>query len=182
MRTIFISAGHSSKVGRDNGASGNGFIEGVLAVEFRDLLVVELKKLGVTPVIDSNDSILVQSIAFFKNLTSEKSILFDIHWNAATPQATGTEVFIPNTATSFEKELASEITKTTASVLKIKDRGVKTEGMSARKTLGWMRLKGENILSEICFISNKSDMQSYQTNKKELAKKIAEVLFKYAKK
>ena len=182
MRKIFISAGHSSRLGRDRGATGNGFVEGILTVEFRDLLVKELKKLGVSPIIDSNDSILSQTIVFFKNLTSDNSILFDIHWNAATPQATGTETFVPNKPTQFEKDLAKEITDTTSKVLNIKNRGVKTESQSARKSLGWMRLKGENILIEVCFISNPSDMQSYQKNKEDLAKKIAEILFKHSKK
>ena len=38
MRTIFISAGHSDG-GIDKGASGNGYVEGVLTVEQRDLIV-----------------------------------------------------------------------------------------------------------------------------------------------
>ena len=42
MRKIFISAGHSNKQGTDRGASGNGFIEGELTVELRDLIVSEL--------------------------------------------------------------------------------------------------------------------------------------------
>lgn len=182
MRPIFISAGHSSKLGRDNGATGNGYVEGVLAVELRDLIVAEFKRLGVKPIVDDNDSILSQTIAFFKNLTTDCAILFEIHWNAASPQATGTEVFIPTIHSKFEKDLATEISKVTASTLSIKNRGVKTEDMSARKTLGWMRLKGENILLEVCFISNPTDIQSYQNNKKELAKKIADVLFKHAQK
>ncbi len=182
MRKIFISAGHSNKLGRDRGAVGNNFVEGLLTVEFRDLVVQELKLLGVTPIVDSNDSILSQTIAFFKNLVADNSILFEIHWNAATPQATGTETLIPDNPTPFEKNLAKDITETTAKILNIKNRGVKTEAQSARKKLGWMRLKGENILLEVCFISSSSDMQSYQKNKKELAKKIAEVLFNHSKK
>ena len=45
MRKIFISAGHSNKSGKDQGAQGNGYIEGQLAVELRNLLVSELKSL-----------------------------------------------------------------------------------------------------------------------------------------
>ena len=59
--------------------------------------------------------------------------------------------------------------------------GVKTEAMSARGTLGWMRLNGQNILLEVCFISNKSDMEKYQANKSILAFKIAKILYDYAK-
>ena len=47
MRKIFISAVHSNKPGKDQGAAGNGFIEGQLAVELRNLLVSELKSLKI---------------------------------------------------------------------------------------------------------------------------------------
>ena len=180
MRTIYVSAGHSNKVGKDRGASGNGFIEGELTVEQRDLIVKELKKLGAKIVVDDNDSILAQTIAFFKNKTTKDCILVDLHWNAATPQATGTEVLVPATPTKFETDLATDLSKVIANTLGIKNRGVKTELQSARKSLGWMRLTGENVLIETCFISNKNDMESYQKNKEELAKRIAIVLFEYA--
>ena len=182
MRTIFVSAGHSSKLnsGRDNGAVGNGFTEGVLTVEQRDLIVKELKKLGAKVVVDDNDSILAQTMAFFKNKTTKDCILFEGHWNAGVPQATGTEVLIPATPTKFETDLATDLSKVIANTLSIKNRGVKTELQSARKSLGWMRLTGENVLIETCFISNKNDMESYQKNKEELAKRIAIVLFEYA--
>jgi N-acetylmuramoyl-L-alanine amidase len=44
-----------------------------------------------------------------------------------------------------------------------------------------MRLKGENILIEMCFITNANDMASYQANKVQLAESLADVLIKYAK-
>jgi LysM repeat protein len=58
--------------------------------------------------------------------------------------------------------------------------GVKTEADSHHGRLGWMRLTGENILPEICFVSSKSDMDSYQKNKFLLAKDIADVLIEFA--
>lgn len=182
MRNIYISAGHSNVLSRDRGATGNGFIEGELAVEQRDLIKKELIKLGVTPIVDGDNTILSQSINFFKNLTSSDSIVLDLHYNAATPQATGVEVLIPSKNTQFEKELAKEITDKISDVLGIKNRGVKTEAQSHHGRLGWMRLTGENILVETCFISNKNDMQRYQENKCVLAKEIALILYKRAQK
>lgn len=184
MRKIFISAGHSNKEGRDRGASGNGFIEGVLTVELRDLVCNELKKLGVTPIIDSNDSILSQTIAFFKNLVASESILLEVHWNASeNTQAKGTETLIPKSFTTFERELAEALSKNVSDVLNIPLRGnlgVITEAESARGTLGWMRLNGENVLMEICFITNKDEMEKYQLNKVRLAREIAKTLVKFA--
>jgi LysM repeat protein len=176
MRKIFISSGHSNKKGADRGAVGNGYIEGELAVEFRDLLVKELKYLGVSPIVDSNDSILSKSIAFFKNKTSSDSIVLEIHWNASSAQATGVEVLVPSPPSEFEKNKAKEISSLIARVLNVRDRGVKTEADSHHGRLGWMRLTGENLLIEMCFITNKSDMESYQANKNKLAKEMASML------
>jgi N-acetylmuramoyl-L-alanine amidase len=184
MRKVFIGAGHSNKVGKDRGAVGNGYIEGELAVELRDLIVSNLKKLGITPIIDENQNILSETIIKFKNLTSSNSIVLDIHWNAATPKATGTEVLIPSSYTSFEKKLAGNIATTISETLNIVKRGnngVRTEAESHHGRLGWMRLNGENILIEVCFISNESDMIKYQKNKNILAENIAKILYEYSK-
>ena len=177
MRTLFLSAGHG---GSDVGAVGNGYKEADLTIEIRDLTLKYLKQLGAKVIIDDNSNALAQTITFFKNKVTKESILVDYHWNAATPQATGTEVLIPATPTKFETDLATDLSKVIANTLGIKNRGVKTELQSARKSLGWMRLTGENVLIETCFISNKNDMDSYQKNKEELAKRIAIVLFEYA--
>jgi N-acetylmuramoyl-L-alanine amidase len=187
MRKIFISAGHSNKPGKDQGAAGNGFIEGQLSVELRNLLISELKSLGITPVGDVDSNVLKESLTFFKNLTSKDSIVLDIHWNAGPPSATGVEVLIPSENSTIErnlaKDLADEISKTLSIPLRGSHAGlagVKTEAESHHGRLGWMRLTGENVLLEMCFISNKSDMESYQKNKSTIAKNIAKILYDYA--
>lgn len=188
-RKIYLSAGHSNVAETDRGASGNGFIEGNLTVELRELIYNELEVLGICAELDKNSNALKETIQFFKNLVSPSCILVDIHWNASSnSKATGTETFIPENYTEFELELAFKLSKCISDTLEIPLRGsvkgklgVKTEVMSARKTLGFMRLTGQNILLEICFISNKSDMDKYQANKQALAKKIAKILYDYAK-
>lgn len=177
MRTIFLSAGHG---GNDVGAVANGYKEADLTIELRDLTLKYLKQLGAKVVIDDNKNALAQTITFFKNKVAKDSILLDIHWNSFNETSTGTEVLIPATPTKFETDLATDLSKVIANTLNIKNRGVKTELQSARKSLGWMRLTGENVLIETCFISNNNDMDSYQKNKEELAKRIAIVLFEYA--
>jgi N-acetylmuramoyl-L-alanine amidase len=187
MRKIFISAGHSNKPGRDRGASGNGFIEGNLAAELRSLIVVELQEQGINPIVDNDDSILSETINLFKNKTSPNSIVVDIHFNAGPPTATGTETLIPSDNTLFERQLAEKISDIIHKRLGIRKRGnynghlgVKTEAESHHGRLGWMRLTGENILLEVCFITNKNDIESYNRNKIELAKDIANVLIEAA--
>jgi len=183
MRKIFISAGHSPK---KPGASGNGYKEEMLAIAFRDLLVKELTNLGITATIDSNDNALTESINFFKRLISPNSIALDIHWNASSnATATGTETLIPAVYTNFEYELASRLSEAVSKTLNIRTRGangVKTELESHHSSLGWMRLNAENVLMEICFISNKSDMDKYISSRIQLAKNIALILKEYSSK
>lgn len=184
MRKIFISAGHSTKIGRDRGASANGYVEGLEAAELRSLIVKELKLLGNVPIVDIDDSILSQTLAFFKNQTSANSIVLDIHFNAASPTVKGVETFIPYLYSKFELTLASKLSKDvaefTGSPLRgiITDyKGVKLETQSARKKLGWMTLTGENVLLEVAFITNAEEMKIYRKNRFNIAKKIARTLY-----
>lgn len=183
-RAIFISAGHSNNPARDRGASGNGYIEGELTVELRALICEELDLLGLKYTLDDNDSVLRDTINFFKKLTTPDCILLDIHWNAFHKStATGTETLVPKDYSDFEWKLGESLSEAVHSTLKVPKRGwqgVKTELDSHHGNLGWMRLVGENVLMEICFITNPNDMKSYQDNKKRLAQAIACVLYDYA--
>ena len=177
MRKLFISAGHSPK---KPGAQGNGFKEELLTIELRDLIFDELSALGVKATIDPNDNALAETINFFRKLINSNSVVLDIHFNsAASALATGTETLIPEIYTRFEYNLASSLSNAVSSVLGIRLRGsngVKTEIESHHGKLAWMRMGAENILMEICFISNPSDMASYQANKVRLAKEIAKTI------
>jgi N-acetylmuramoyl-L-alanine amidase len=173
LKTLIIGAGHG---GTDSGATGSGFIERDLAIEFRNLLVSELQKLSVPCITDPDSNKLADSLVYFKNYFKPDSINVDIHWNAGPPAATGTEVLINTQATEFEKQLGGRIADTISTVLNIKNRGLKTELQSARGSLGWMKQPGRNYIIEMCFISNQSDMAKYQAKKKELAKAIATIL------
>ena len=175
LKTLIIGAGHG---GSDPGASGNGYVESILAIESRNMLVADLQKLGVNPLVDPDSNALAESLAFFKPFFKPGSVNIDIHWNASdNPSATGTEVLISTTATPFEKQLGGKIAETIATTLGIKNRGLKTELDSARKYLAWMHQPGRNFIIEMCFISNKADMDKYQGKKHELSVKMADILF-----
>jgi len=177
-RKIFISAGHG---GVDSGAVGNGYIERDLAIELRDLVVKELQLMGTAPIVDDNRNALKETLAWLRGKFGSKDILFDIHWNAAASKdAKGSEVIIPDVSSQFEKDLAKSLLKVLTDI-GFKERGVKPENLTARKRLGWMRPSAENVLIEICFISNSTDMKLYQANKHTISKKLASVLNYYSK-
>ena len=156
MRKIFISAGHSTVAGKDCGASGNGFVEGVLAAELRSLIVKKLQNIhGISPVVDADDSVLSQTLNAFRILVSPDSIAVDIHFNASdNKDANGVEVLIPAEPSKFERDIAGNLSDVISDTLGLKNRGVKTEIESHHGKLGWMRLNCENVLIEVCFITN----------------------------
>lgn len=177
-RKIFLSAGHG---GTDSGAVGNGYIERDLTIDLRNHIVRELRALGVTPLVDGDRNALAQTLAWLRGKFGSRDILLDIHWNAAAnPEAKGSEIIIPDVASRFEKDLAKALLKVFTD-LGFRDRGVKPEALTARKKLGWMRPAAENILIEVCFISNVTDMKLYEANKHNIAKRIASVLNHYRK-
>lgn len=180
MRKIIVSAGHTNVPGLDRGASGNGFIEGELTVELRDLIIKELKLLGANYLTDDNRNALAQTLAWLRGKYSNKDILVDLHWNSGQPQANGSEVFIPDNPSQFEAFLGNALLQGICS-FGFKSRGVRPESESARKRLGWMRPNAENILIELCFLSNALDMKLYQANKLNIAKKIANTLYQFSK-
>jgi N-acetylmuramoyl-L-alanine amidase len=178
-RKVFVIAGHG---GSDSGAVGNGYIERDLTIELRDLIIKELAGLGIVAITDSNTNALKETLAWLRGKFGSKDILFDIHWNAASnPEAKGTEVIVADDANQFEKSLAYALLKVFTG-LGFRDRGVKPESLTARKKLGWMRPHAENVLLEVCFITNLTDMKLYHANKQTIARRLAIELSEYSKK
>lgn len=188
-RAIYLSAGHSNVQGRDQGAIGNGYIEGHETVRIRNRVSTILRQTyGVKAVVDNDNSILSETIKFFQNLVGKNSLLVEWHFNAATPKATGTETFVPDDCSKTELQLAECFSHSAHVRFNIPKRGmcfgysgVKPESESARKKLGWMRLLGENILPEVCFISNKFDMTAYERNFEDYCQDCALILYKFSK-
>lgn len=181
MRTVFLSAGHSNglgKLSKDRGAAYAKYVEGDLTIEFRDMFKAELQRLGLKVITDDNSNALLQTMKFFKTLLLKDSVNIDIHFNSgSTPNtATGVEVFIKDLKAPYPSRLASLLCNVTANVLGIKNRGVKDEISSHRGKLGWLTLTGTNILMEMCFINNDTDMRSWTTYKSALAKDLAKNL------
>lgn len=182
-RTVYLSAGHSNEIGRDRGTaathSGVMYIEGHEAVRMRDRISASLQQAGITVVTDENRNVLAETIRFFRNKTTSRCIVVDIHFNAASPTANGTEVLVPEVPTTKERGIATDICNGIVAI-GFRNRGVKTELQSHHGRLGWMRLTGENVLIETCFISNKDDMDRYVRHFNQVCDAISSALIKHA--
>jgi N-acetylmuramoyl-L-alanine amidase len=178
---IYISAGHNPKGLRpDPGAIGNGFHEADLTVEFRNLVVAILRGKKIEVITDKDDERLGTYLERIK--TGNGSVVLEFHFHAAaSATATGTTALIGNDADRLDKAFAKELVDANASILGIKNRGVKTEADSHRGSLGLMREQGTVALLELCFISNSEDLRKYQQNKNASASKIAEIVERYEK-
>lgn len=171
MSKVFLSAGHTNVPGLDRGASGNGYYEGDLAAELRNLIYDNMKS---KPVIDSNANALAGSLKFFKQLVNINSVNIDLHFNAATDRtANGCEVLIKDKSNGYRIGIATDLSNILATHGGFKNRGVKTEVDSARGKLGWFNLTGHNFIVEICFISNPVEMSKYLNNKHAIAMALA---------
>lgn len=190
QRRLFLSAGHSWAAGRDRGASSldGRHVEGLIVAEFRTLVFDILQShYKYRASVDSNDSILSQTIALFRQWATPRCILVEFHCNASSnPRAEGIETFVPNNASRFELDLAMEISRAIAMETafplrrgRLRIDGVKEEGESARGQLGWMRLAGENVLPELFFITNPQEVEVWNKQKHQVAKRVADVLWRY---
>lgn len=179
---IFISAGHNSKapVKPDPGAVANGYKEGDIAIQFRDLVCAELRKLNVRYVTDYDYETLAQYLTRIK--TGSGSVVIEYHLDAAaSTTATGTTALVQSDADRLDKAFAKELSDSTAQILGIKNRGVLSEAQSHRGRLGLMREDGIVCLLELCFITNKADLTALFAGMQKLAKKHAAIIAHYEK-
>lgn len=174
MSTVFISAGHHLA---DSGAVSNGEQENLLAIDFRNLVLPAVRRLCPNVVSDTDTETLKQYLDRIQ--TTSNSVVLEFHFDSAASSATGTTCLVGNDADRLDKAFANDLAAVTAQVLQIPNRGVKSESESHRGRLGLMREKGIVALLEICFISNKTDIEKYKQNKKTLATAIATVVKKY---
>ena len=93
--------------------------------------------------------------------------MLEFHFDAASPTATGTTILVEAEADRLDKAFAKEIVDKTAEILKIKNRGVKSETDSHRGKLGLMREEGIIALLEVGFITNVSDIKAFKENRRK---------------
>lgn len=176
---IFLTAGHNNK---DSGATYAGRIEAKEAIKIRKRVTELLKIENVQVWNDNDDWNLQTTINEITKLSRPNDIVFDIHFNSGTETATGCEVFVPNEAIKSELLLANDLCSCVSKTLNIRNRGVKRESDSQHIRLGMMRPSGINVLLEVAFISNVSDVKAYDENFETMCQVIVSVLLKYCKK
>ena len=167
---IYLLAGHTPKgINQDPGAVANGFREADLTMELRDMVADRLRSMGYEVYEDDDTHRLQQVLNGIDS--NESDIVFDIHFNAGG--GTGVECIVPERSTELERDLANKVNVMLSNMLRIKNRGVKGEQLTARKRIAVMRENGINCLLETCFIDNKTDMTQYQLRKTEVATELA---------
>lgn len=175
----FPIAGHSDK---DPGAMYNGRIEAVETKKARELFIKHFPK-GRGELIPDHDWETNRQLQS-RIKPAGGSVVLDIHFNAGSPTATGTECFVNardyKDRNSMSYKMADEICKATAEILGIANRGVKPETATRHGRLGILNLgAGCSVLWEICFISNVIDMKQWDAKQDALMKRIAEIGQKY---
>lgn len=173
MRKVFITAGHN--VVKGNGTGAHGIIdEAKEAIVLRNSIVRELEKLGVKAFTDNDESELKDVISMVSKKCSNNDILIDIHFNAGVPNACGAEVIIPDMYTLKEKDLAGKLLDVVCSSIGVRRRRVITETETPRKRIGMLRYPNcNNLLVEVCFVTNAADVSLYQQGAANLARNIA---------
>ncbi|MGD1319524.1 N-acetylmuramoyl-L-alanine amidase [Chryseobacterium sp. 2R14A] len=174
---IFLSAGHHDK---DPGAVSGKYIERDLTKESRSLIEMYIDPKQLIKDKDFETNTQYQS----RIKPGSGSVVFDLHFNAGSSTATGTECYVNAKDFADKKsmsyKMAEEICEATSEILVIPNRGVKSEGQSQHSRIGILNKNaGCAVLWEICFISNPLNMSAYTFKKAELSRKIAEILVKY---
>lgn len=197
MRNVYLTAGHQILNGKGNGAFGikemNGrqFDEAIEARKFTDDVIAHLKKwYNINAFTDSKEWSLPSVINWLFGKVKQHDIAIEFHFNAGIPAATGIEVFIPETHTKEEIELASRLANMMYAILKLNLRkgklgipGVKTEVETQHKTIGILNKPkaATNLLVEICFITNAEDVNVYRKNYYSLVQVTSDTIAKFIK-
>jgi len=174
---IFPSAGHHNA---DSGAVAQGYKEADLTKDARNLIAVNSK---------AEDLILDKDWETNRQYQSRikpgsGSVVFDIHFNAGSHTATGTECYVNKAdfanKNSLSYKMAAEVCEVAAKILGVGNRGVKPENNSQHSRIGILNLgAGISVLWEICFITSPIDMPKYIQKKQELMKAVSTILKKY---
>lgn len=174
---IRLVAGHN---GEGTGANSSFLDEGKETIVLRNLIALNLTRLGCLDYTTDDDNDSLQTVLNkLKSKVKRDDIVVDFHFNAAAdPKVSGSEVFIPADYDEVEKELALQLLNEVTTTLGIRSRGVKVEGQSQHSKIGILHLPCTTVLLEVCFLTNKEDVYKYKEKREKLAENISILLLK----
>ena len=171
MKKFSISAGHGKHVSGANGKIKEH--ESAIKVTNRvyEILTREYNGKG-SKFIETTATTQqknLENIVKFHN-TQKRDLDIAVHFNSASPSATGSEVCYYDL-----KGLSTKLSKAMANALGIADRGAKE-----RKELYVLRNTTEKaILLEVCFVTSEKDTKSFKKNFEKLCQAIAKEIATY---
>lgn len=186
---IYLTAGHNLKGGRGTGvfgvkeANGKQFDEASETILLVKAIAAHLKKwYKVTVLTDEPAWTLGFVVNWLKSKVKTTDLAIEFHFNsAAGSTSTGAETFVPNNATQTELRIALELTQEIAATLDIRNRGVKKANQSQHKSLAILEQPSAavNLLVEVCFVNNPSDVAAYRNNYFRLVQALSDKLATY---
>ncbi|MEO6285836.1 MAG: N-acetylmuramoyl-L-alanine amidase [Dyadobacter sp.] len=179
-RRVILTAGHQ---GFHTGAWREWFDEGTETIKLRDKITAALSKKGLEVTNDSDHERTGNVIRWVNDQYEENDLLIELHFNATDlSYPSGTEAFVQLHGTDYEKQTAAALCEVTSKVLGISNRGVKSPAFSQHQVIGILdNTKVQAVLLEVCFISNRNDVASYQANQWRLVGQLATAIFNAAK-
>lgn len=172
MRKIYISAGHNVTAGRGNGAKSPYGDEAVLAAGLRAEIVAAIP----TAYIDSDAMKLSEVVVDVNRRVGKNGFAVELHFNSVTDTSrNGTVCVVANKASGTARARAAEISDIVSKSLGTVNKGVKTEAELGRPRLAFVRdTLCPAVIVEICFISNKEDMDRFYMNRETLVNNLIE--------
>lgn len=170
---LFLIAGHG---GGDSGAIAvDGKTEARLTAELVKMISRELDGYEVLHGVYNRDMNLHDDLEYVRKHATAEDTVIDFHFNAfRTPAAHGTEVFYTKSDSTPPLQLAQNLIAAVQKSTGFYNRGVKPESNSQHAQLAMLRTPaGDELLLEVCFITNPDDYAIYQDNKKQITKDIA---------
>jgi N-acetylmuramoyl-L-alanine amidase len=160
-KRICIDAGHGLSNARpgvyDPGACFEKHEEATIALDWALSLSLELDKLDIEHVMTRISRISKAPIRWRTQYAAQQKcdLFVSLHLNASNGQGRGTETFYRHPSS---KAIAQRANDALVKVLDTRDRGIKTEKDSARKSIHVLSFQPDSILIELGFIDHTGDL------------------------
>lgn len=171
MTTVVITAGHSNT---DPGAVNGNITEASIATDMRNMVALYLERKDIEVVTDGNGSDN-QTLRNAIKLIKQGKVAIEFHCNAFHKQSAGG---VEALAQPKDKVICRALCEAISDVMGIptrgNDGGFKPENSGQHSRLGYVR--GGGIILELFFISNPTELATYQAKKWLIAREIADVI------